>query len=501
MICLKNHSMKYPCAVLLGLLIASPSWAQSNSPGSPLSDRDPAVSNETFLTQTLPAAQTQPATPAPTAADSLLSSKPGPNQAAAGTTPAATNDQNFFGGNASSVQDLSSLLAGNFKNTKYKWYGFVRLDGIYDFRPIASTDDFVTSSIPVPQGRGQNSVLTPRYTRLGWDTETPLPIECLDWKLKTRIEIDFFNGNTSGNFGSFPPRLRFAWADFGPFLIGQAASLFMDYDVFPNVIDYEGPGGMVLMRQPIIALHTPIGDKMKFSIGIEQPYSDISWFENGTWHVSPGSGIITTPGIGRNVQDVPDVTTNIRYTDDYGHLQVAGIGRKLTFQPGLGGSALDDFGYGINVTGSFHPWAYMTCTPRTGECATPMSKSRFLAQFAAGRGINRYIQDVNGLGLDASFDPVNGFRAIPSYGWFVAYEQWWSQKWASNFTYGEDEMGLTDTMPDNTYKRANYLTGNIIYLPVERMAVGLEVLYGMRKNKDGDNGDATRIQLAFQYKF
>ena len=45
----------------------------------------------------------------------------------------------------------------------------------------------------------------------------------MDWTLKTRIETDFFNGNTSGAFGSFPIRLRFAWADFGPFLIGQAA--------------------------------------------------------------------------------------------------------------------------------------------------------------------------------------------------------------------------------------------------------------------------------------
>jgi hypothetical protein len=494
-------SVKCFLTILMGLVIAAQLQAQSDAQNSPSQGRDPAISNETFLVQTQPAAQAPTTAPPPTAADPLLSSKPLPNQAAAGTTPAATNDQNFYAGNPTSIQDLSSLLAGKFKDTKYKWYGFVRLDGIYDFRPIASTDSFVTSSIPVPQGRGQNTVLTPRYSRLGWDTETPLPIECLDWKLKTRIEIDFFNGNTSGNFGSFPPRLRFAWADFGPFLIGQAASLFMDYDVFPNVLDYQGPGGMILMRQPIVSVHTTNSEKWRFSIGIEQPYSDISWFENGTWHVSPGSGIITTPGVGRNVQDVPDVTANIRYTGDNGHLQVAGIGRKLTFQPGPGDSALDDFGYGINVTGTFHPWAYITGTPTTGDCATPMSKSRFLSQFAAGKGINRYMQDVNGLGLDASYDPVNGFRAIPSYGWFVAYEQWWSQKWASNFTYGEDEMNLTDTMPGSTYKRANYLTGNIIFLPVERMGVGLEVIYGMRKNKDGDSGDDTRIQMAFQYRF
>ncbi len=190
--------------------------------------------------------------------------------------------------------------------------------------------------------------------------------------------MDFFNGNTSGAFGSFPLRLRFAWADFGPFLIGQAASLFMDYDVFPNVLDFQGPGGMVLMRQPLASVHFPVGEKLTVSMGVEQPYSDIQWLENGTWVVNPGSGVITTPGVGKNVQDVPDVTANVRYKGDYGHVQVAGILRKLTFQPGTGDSAYDDLGYGINLTGSFHPWACLTNTPTSGECATAMSKGRFL---------------------------------------------------------------------------------------------------------------------------
>ena len=438
----------------------------------------------------------QPPTPS-TQPQPLLSSQPPPFQVTPETPPAA-QDPNFFEGNRP-VQDLSSLLPGRFKETKYKWYGFVRMDSIYDFRPMASTDSFVTSAIPIPQGRGQNFVMTPRYSRIGWDTETP--IKELDWTIKTRIEVDFFNGNTSGLFGSFPLRLRFAWADFGPFLIGQTASLFMDYDVFPNVLDYQGPGGMVLMRQPIAAVHFPVGKKFKVSAGVEQPYSDIQWLEGGVWIINPGSGIITTPGVGRNVQDLPDFTGTVRYEGDYCHMQVAGIARKLTFQPGTGDSALDEFGYGINVTGTFHPWACLHGTPRNGDCATPWSKSRFLYQLAVGHGINRYIQDVNGLGLDATFDPVTGFRPIPSYGWFVSYEQWWGKRWASVFTYGQNDCDLTDTLPGNTYERANYVSANIIWLPIDRMGVGLEYLYGMRRNKDGQNGDNSRIQMAFQYRF
>ncbi len=428
----------------------------------------------------------------------LISSQPPPFQVTP-DRPGATNDQNFFNGFPQVQDAFDRLSAGNYGNTKYKWYGFVRVDSIYDFRPMGGTDSFVTSQIPVPQGRGQNFAANPRYTRFGFDTETP--IESLDWNIKTRIEMDFFNGNDSGSFGSFPLRLRFAWADFGPFLVGQAASVFMDYDVFPNVLDYKGPPGMILMRQPIASIHFPVGERLKVSMGVEQPYSDIQWLENGTWVLNPGSGVITTPGVAKNVQDVPDVTANVRYTGDYGHVQVAGILRKLTFQPATGDSAYDEIGYGINATGIIHPWACMTNTPTSGDCATAMSKSRLLWQFAAGRGITRYYNDENGLGLDATYDPLNGFRAIPSYGWFVSYEQWWCKKWASVLTYSQTKLDLTDTLPGSTYQRAEYLSGNLIWLPVERLGVGLEFIYGKRENLDGQSGDNTRIQMACQYKF
>jgi hypothetical protein len=482
-----------PQGVQLPLPTPSPLNSSSSSPYGSLQPSGPAPIRPGTPSEQLIQ------TPAPKEPPPVISSQPSPFNVAPETpAPATGDDQHSFPGNKP-VQDLSQLLAGKFENTKYKWYGFVRLDAIYDFRPIRSTDDFVTSSIPVPQGRGQNFVMTPRYTRFGFDTETP--IESLDWTIKTRIEMDFFNGNTSGAFGSFPLRLRFAWADFGPFLIGQAASLFMDYDVFPNVLDYEGPGGMVLVRQPIAAIRIPIGEKIKLALGVEQPYSDIQWFENGAFVVNPGTGIIGTPGVGRNVQDVPDFTSNIRYVGDYGHVQVAGVLRKLTFQPATGTSAFDELGYGINVTGTFHPWALLLCTPRSGDESTPLSRTRLLWQFAAGRGINRYIQDVNGLGLDATFDPINGFRALPSYGWFVAYEQWWAQRWASNFTFGQDYVSLTNTLPGDTYHRANYVSANIIWLPLPRMGVGLEYLYGFRQNKDGQLGFDHRIQTGFQYRF
>ena len=45
------------------------------------------------------------------------------------------------------------------------------------------------------------------------------------------------------------------------------------------------------------------------------------------------------------------------------------------------------------------------------------------------------------------------------------------------------------------------MTANLIWLPIDRMGVGLEYLYGYRKNKDGQRGENSRIQMGFQYRF
>jgi hypothetical protein len=418
---------------------------------------------------------------------------------AAGSDKAANEEKQSFAGHGAVQDAFDRLATGTYKNTKYKWYGFVRMDAIYDVKPIRSTDMFVTSAIPIPQGEGQNMVLTPRYTRLGFDTETKR--DCPDWTIKTRIEMDFFNGNTSGLFGSFPIRLRFAWIEFDHIRVGQDASVFMDYDVFPNVLDYEGPPGMVLMRQPIFSLRFKPDDHWRVAVGVEQPYSDIEWFENGEWIVNPGTGIITDATVSKNIQDLVDFTGHVRYEYDYGHMQAAGILRKLSFQP-VGANNLDELGYGVNLSGTFHPWAYANNTPKNTDAPCDVwHKSRILAQYAGGRGINRYIQDVNGLGLDATFDPLNGFRTIPCEGWFVSYEHWLTKKWIAVFTYGQTDSDLTDTLPDNTYQSAAYAAATLIWLPVERMGVGWEFLYGRRENKNGEDGEAYRLQAGIQYRF
>jgi hypothetical protein len=281
----------------------------------------------------------------------------------------------------------------------------------------------------------------------------------------------------------------------------KKASAFMDYDVFPNVLDYQGPNGMVQMRRAIFQVTLPVTDRLFVAAAVEQPYSDIQWFEDGEFVVNPGNGIITTAGAPRNVQDMPDFTSNVRYETDFGHVQAAGILRKLTFQPSVGPD-MNRLGYGTNLTGDLHPWALlMQSNPLRKDNPTALERCRILGGSAVGRGINRYLQDTNGLGLDAVSDPLDGFRSLYSVGWFACYEHWWTEKWLSNVCYSHIFTDLPAAMPPDTYRGGKYLAVNLIWLPLPKLGFGIEYLYGEREDKDGDKGFAHRNQAGVQYSF
>ncbi len=374
--------------------------------------------------------------------------------------------------------------------TSYRWGGFVQLDGMFTFDPMRATDDFVTSSIPVPEERGQNANFTPRYTRLDFETHTDT--RCGD--VKTYVQVDFFNGNVQSEFGSFPLRLRFAYIDIENWRFGNDASVFMDYDAFPNVLDYEGPGGIVAMRQSLVRYTHAVTDRFRIALAMEQPWSDLTLTD------AAGNRLD-----GQRIQDMPDFTSHLRYDNQLGHLQLAGIVRKLTFQPTVG-DKLNEAGYGLNFAGDFHPWAACLGTsPADSDCLLPMqqalTKCRITGTFAVGYGIKRYIQDANGLGLDAAINATGELEGLFARGWFVGYEHWWTPRWTSSFVYGQNGVSGIPTLPASTYKGAQYLATNVMWIPIDNTFVGVEYLWGERENIDTQSARARRLQLGVRFAF
>ena len=160
----------------------------------------------------------------------------------------------------------------------------------------------------------------------------------------------------------------------------------MDGDVFPNTIDYWGPAGMVFYRN-VQFRWTPFKtDNSHFSIAIERPGNDI---DSGNLRLIEGFEDLQV----QNDETLPDLTAQYRYGADWGHVQVAGILRKVGFEvrqfPTDRWSSGSETGWGVNV----------------GSSINTIGQDKILLQVVYGEGIASYMND-GGMDLapTASFD-------------------------------------------------------------------------------------------------
>ncbi|HWL10783.1 MAG TPA: DcaP family trimeric outer membrane transporter [Planctomicrobium sp.] len=380
------------------------------------------------------------------------------------------------------------MMPGSFlvpgTNTSFRLRGFVRLAALYDFDPIGSTDSFVPNTIPVPQQVGQNFNMSGRISRFALETWTPTSFN--NWNVHTFIEGDFFNGAAqAAGGGGNPFRLRHAFFDFGYFRFGQQNSVFMDPNNWASLVDFQGPNSWVNQRQPSVRMTLPVYDGLYWATSIERPFSDI-----------------TTDGLGRNVQDVPDLATHLRYQGDVGHLQAAALLRTIGYRPD-GGDVTRRLGVGVSGSAVFHPWALVMNTDPVHE-ANPsgLTRSRILLQGTWGPGTARYLNDLAGQGLDGQVDPVTGaFDLVNAAGWNASYEHWFNAHWLSNFTYSEAMADSNSNQPGTTYQKGKYVAASLWWTPITRLSFGIEYMWGQRENVDQQRAEAQRLHGLFQYNF
>jgi hypothetical protein len=130
-------------------------------------------------------------------------------------------------------------------------YGFVQLDAIQDFKRVNPDWDATLRPSRIPTEKGQfggngQSVFSVRQSRLGAKATGTLAGK----PYEAKFEFDLFGTGVDAGQTTF--RVRHMYAKWGPFLAGQTNTLFMDGDIFPNVLDYWGPTGMVFVRTPQI---------------------------------------------------------------------------------------------------------------------------------------------------------------------------------------------------------------------------------------------------------
>jgi len=342
--------------------------------------------------------------------------------------------------------------------------GYFKTDFIYDLKPAGNTDSFIPSSIPIPSPvTVNNSTVSVRPTRLSLDFRVP---SAKVGEVRFYVEADLFGTNST------TPRLRHAYAQAKNFLIGQTFSNFMDPDGFPDTLDFQGPNGMVSIRNPQLRYGFALSQSTTLYISLEKPSSDIA-FKTPEFSAQPNA-------------PSPDGTIRLRQEFERGHVQVAGLFRSIAaFLPD--GRTDSIFGWGVNASTGFKT----------------LGKDNLIFAVAAGHGISRYLQDTSGLGIDAEVASVTNphLQATPAVGVEAAYQHYWKKALRSSAIYSYAAVNDTDLAAPSTYNHSTYTGANLIWNPYGSLNVGAEFLYGWVMRQDGQKANAPRIQFSAKYSF
>ena len=293
-------------------------------------------------------------------------------------------------------------------------------------------------------------------------------------EIKTIFEFELFGVGPDEGQTTF--RLRHAWGEYNKWGAGQSWSPFMDIDVFPNSIEYWGPNGMVFFRNVQVRF-MPLQGKNEVHIALERPGA------------SGDPGIFVGAPELANVSGrfpLPDLSAHYRRTGDWGHIQVAGILRKMEWDdtdpavPSLQGDAT---GWGVNLSSNIK-----------------IAKDTVRLSVVVGEGISNYMNDAT-VDVGATGDSDIG-EALPLVGVVAFYDHTWSEKFTSSIGYSMVDIENSDAQAASAFNKGQYALANLLYHPMPNLMWGGEVQWGDRENfDDGFSVSDTRVQFSVRYNF
>ncbi|MDF7808768.1 DcaP family trimeric outer membrane transporter [Pontiellaceae bacterium B12219] len=336
-------------------------------------------------------------------------------------------------------------------------YGYAQLDmGTQTGQNNPDWYDVVRpSQLPVYEhqyGSDGNFYASVRQSRLGFKTAT----EVGDDELTTIFEFELFGVGADAGQTTF--RLRQAYGQYKNFGAGQTWSVFMDPSVFPNSLEYWGPSGMIFYRNIQFRYMPVMTKENNVAISLENPGGG---FDEGS---------IATPPNTASHFPVPDLAAHYRHSQDWGHIQAAGILRYIGTQS-TGPGGLDDsyLGWGLNLSGNYK-----------------INNDTLRLQLVYGEGIGNYLNDG---APDVGATGPGSAETVPLLGLVAFYDHAWCDTLSTSIGYSMYHVDNTSGQYNTAISSGHYALANLLHQPTPNVMYGLELQYGMRENNSGGAAD------------
>lgn len=282
----------------------------------------------------------------------------------------------------------------------------------------------------------------------------------------------FFKGNFMGNNNAF--NVYHLYAKYRGLTAGYTTSLFTDAAAEPMTLDFEGPNGY-----PYLTVFTA------------------QWKQNFTKNLSGAIGIdapTASMTTGRDTevvnQRIPAIPLYLQYAwnDGSAHVRLSGLVRPMQYRNEIEGNNKTVVGGGVQLSGM---------TKVVGNLSASFNA-------AYGRGIGTYLQDDNGLGLDAVATSEAGkISTVKTMGLTGGLSYQFSPKVSANVTYSHLTNWLPDdnAVSDDHYRYGDYVAANVIWNINKFVAAGIEYDYGHKKDFSGESLHANRLQTQLSVTF
>jgi hypothetical protein len=357
-------------------------------------------------------------------------------------------------------------------NTQFKIDGFVRVDTFHNFNKMNISNDpglYAQGVIMEGQpGHGESggTFINPSTTRIGLDIRTPTPGFGKYDSFDVYVESDFYPDSSA-------LRVRQAYGEWGPFRVGQVWPMWMDLQAMAPAFDFAGPVSGTVVRIPEIKWEEHYGEHSRFGVALDSP--------DGELFIPTDDG----SAVAQVNNGLPDLTLRYVNTQERGHIQLAGLARRLKTESGIEQYYNDSaFAWGTALSGALNVF----------------DKDKLGISLTYGEGLGRWRTSVNGLNSDAVLTEF-GLETVKSYGGFVTYVHTWNPKLTTSLVYSYLKSDNPIGSPDSATEKNNYLMANLLWHPNPLMNVVAEFTYVDRTNLDGAFGDGYRFNIGFVYKF
>jgi len=354
--------------------------------------------------------------------------------------------------------------------------GYIKADFIRDFDYVGDPFEFELGSIAVDgspnRALGGTTTFHAKESRISFDLRSKAKrASGKEFPMRVFVEYDWFFDSPSQALNT---RLRHAYGVLGRLLIGRTWTTSGDLTALAGTIDFSGGDALYGGRATQIRWQDKLGKSFQYALAVEEISAQI-----GNPDDLEGASRPPAPNLAGMIKWKSTEGSSIQLGADVFPVNWSGPSTVPNETK---------VGYAITVM---------------SRLVLDVSEYRDALVWGAGFGEGQGGKII-ALSWDGKATGVltpAGLDLAPAWFAYAGYSHYWNKSLNSTVSTNWAGTDLSSYQTDDTIQKAGSVHANLIWFPYKLISTGIEYMWGMREDKNGIQGTASRVQAMAKFKF